>query len=160
MSHDLIIPKYSLVETKVGDYAEEIAQLYCKTISVNHINEHEGFNNMLANVLHHQRSNIAAVTACVDYDDSLIGAVSYGFYRDYEPNHGRIFKIAVQPEHQRGGVGRELLSYAESCLTVMGAIAIELNAKQAAIDFYKKAGYEMPEGQSEPYHFFKSLLLP
>ncbi|MCL2280436.1 GNAT family N-acetyltransferase, partial [Candidatus Saccharibacteria bacterium] len=114
MDCDLIIPKYSLLDTKRGEYAEEIAQLYCETIDMNRVKKQEEFENMFAQVLYYQVSNLT--TACVDWDNNLIGAISYGFYRDCEPTCGRVFKIAVQPQYQRGGVGRELLSYAESCL--------------------------------------------
>lgn len=57
----------------------------------------------------------------------------------------RVFKIrqmAVEPDWQGQGVGRQLLIFAEEFLRELGAFTLFLHARKPVIGFYEKLGYE------------------
>jgi GNAT superfamily N-acetyltransferase len=149
MSCDFVIPKFSLIEDEREQQKHfgEIAALYYDNITdpddifKNEEHRQKEIDAGVAKIIRDEENPRRFLTACVDYYEELIGAVSYGFYKDYEPEVGRIFRIAVKPEHQRGGVGYELLSRAEFMLEDMGARAIELASTPLAVEFYRKMGY-------------------
>lgn len=61
-------------------------------------------------------------------------------------NQVRLRQMAVLPEHQSKGLGRELLQFAERCLLGHGVERIELHARTTAVEFYQKQGYRI-EGE-------------
>ena len=54
---------------------------------------------------------------------------------------GKIRQMAVEPERQEEGLGRELLEYVEAQLRDEGVGRFELNAREHARGFYEKLGY-------------------
>ena len=58
--------------------------------------------------------------------------------------HGRIKmrQVAVLQNEQRQGVGRQLVAFAEQYASENGFCEMQLHARQVAMDFYCKLGYE------------------
>lgn len=59
----------------------------------------------------------------------------------HEPGHWQIRQMAVRPERQRTGLGRQLLVAVEAFLRESGATHLHLHARDHAIDFYARLGY-------------------
>ncbi|MES3008753.1 MAG: GNAT family N-acetyltransferase [Pseudomonadota bacterium] len=53
----------------------------------------------------------------------------------------KLRQMAVCPQHQGRGLGRQLLKFAEDTLRQRGFQRIEMSARQSAIGFYEKIGY-------------------
>jgi ribosomal protein S18 acetylase RimI-like enzyme len=73
-------------------------------------------------------------------DDHVIASVMAG----YEGHRGWINYLAVDPDHQRCGYGREMMAVAERFLSAAGCpkVALLLRANNAAVaSFYHKRGY-------------------
>ncbi|KAH8807898.1 acyl-CoA N-acyltransferase [Xylogone sp. PMI_703] len=78
---------------------------------------------------------------------------------------GRLSMIAVDDRYQRGGVGRQVLAYAEDyCQRTWGAKKFSLNAlstRKALIEWYMRRGYQ-DTGDRTPFprERFSNLALP
>lgn len=55
---------------------------------------------------------------------------------------GRLYQMAIAPEWQRRGVGRRLVRRLEELLRARGVREVTLHARDAAVDFYRRLGYE------------------
>lgn len=78
---------------------------------------------------------------------------------------GRLSMIAVDQSYQQGGVGRQVLEYAEEyCRQKWGVKRFSLNAlstRKALIEWYMRRGYEKTGGTSAfPRERFAELTLP
>lgn len=62
--------------------------------------------------------------------------------RELGDGYVKLRQMAVEPERQGSGVGRELLERVEELLWKDGVKQIELNARDVAVGFYAKQGYE------------------
>jgi ribosomal protein S18 acetylase RimI-like enzyme len=74
----------------------------------------------------------------------VVGSVMAG----YEGHRGWINYLAVAPELQRSGLGRELMDHAEARLLDAGCPKINLQvrgANRAVIDFYQRLGYRIDD---------------
>lgn len=58
-------------------------------------------------------------------------------------------QVAVAPEWQGKGVGRQMVAFAERCAKDTGAGQIVLHARKTAVPFYEKLGYCK---QGEPFY--------
>jgi len=65
-----------------------------------------------------------------------------------DKHHGLLKQMAVDPQNQGQRLGKQLIAEAEQYLTTQGMKQLELSARQQAIGFYQKLGYQ-PIG--EPY---------
>ncbi|KAJ5612278.1 acyl-CoA N-acyltransferase [Penicillium lagena] len=80
-------------------------------------------------------------------------------------DRGRLFMLAVDQKAQRGGVGRQVLAYAEDyCQRTWGVTNLGLNAlstRQNLILWYIRRGYRKT-GEETPFprEHFKDLVLP
>lgn len=77
-------------------------------------------------------------------DGAVVGAVLAG----YDGVRGWIYQLAVAPEHQRCGIGRMLLSEAESALLASGCPKVNLQIRSTnaeVLEFYWRCGYETEE---------------
>jgi ribosomal protein S18 acetylase RimI-like enzyme len=77
-------------------------------------------------------------------DGEVVGSVMAG----YEGHRGWINYLAVDPAHQRRGLGRALMAEAERLLRREGAPKINLqvrSANQGVIDFYQRLGYQVDD---------------
>jgi ribosomal protein S18 acetylase RimI-like enzyme len=76
--------------------------------------------------------------------DRLIGSVMFG----YDGHRGWINYLAVHPDHQRRGLGRVLMAEAEERLARLGCPKVNLQVRgsnQAAVEFYRRIGYEIDD---------------
>ena len=77
-------------------------------------------------------------------DGRVIASVMAG----YDGHRGWINYLAVDPDHQRGGHGREIMQHAERLLLAAGCPKINLqirNDNLAAIAFYERIGFQRDE---------------
>jgi GNAT superfamily N-acetyltransferase len=74
----------------------------------------------------------ASVTGCVLFDWSS----------------GRLRAMAVDPRHQRRGLGVELVSRLEREVLSRGVLRVTLHARQSAVPFYERLGYVV---EGEPF---------
>ncbi len=66
----------------------------------------------------------------------------------YEGHRGWINYLAVQPEFQRSGFGRQLMQHAEAALKDIGCPKINLQIRESnnqAIEFYRVLGYQLDQ---------------
>lgn len=74
-------------------------------------------------------------------DNRIIATVMAG----YEGHRGWINYLAVDPDHQRGGIGRRMMDAAESKLRAAGCPKINLQVRRsndAVIEFYERVGFK------------------
>jgi ribosomal protein S18 acetylase RimI-like enzyme len=80
----------------------------------------------------------------LERDDRLIGSVMVG----YEGHRGWINYLAVDPSHQRQGLGRLLMDEAETRLARLGCPKVNLpirGSNRGAVEFYRRLGYTIDE---------------
>ncbi len=73
-------------------------------------------------------------------DGRIVGSVMAG----YEGHRGWINYLGVDPTHQRGGLGRQLMAEAERVLRAAGCPKINLQVRpdnKAAVAFYERLGF-------------------
>ena len=74
-------------------------------------------------------------------DSRVIATVMGG----YEGHRGWVNYLAVDPEHQRNGIGRRMMAAIEGKLLAMGCPKINLQVRtgnQSALNFYERIGYK------------------
>ena len=76
----------------------------------------------------------------VDSVHTIIGVARLQFNSG---NEVQIRYMAVSPEHQRQGVGRSMIGYMENHAMRTGHNDIVLDAREPAVGFYEKLGYEV-----------------
>ncbi|KAJ5950327.1 uncharacterized protein N7479_008740 [Penicillium vulpinum] len=92
----------------------------------------------------------------------LVGAIGAS---KRNANYGRLFRLAVDTSQQRGGIGRQVLTYAEDyCQRTWGVTTMGLDAlsnRQTLISWYLRCGYKTT-GETTPFprEKFKNLALP
>lgn len=77
-------------------------------------------------------------------DGEIIATVMAG----YEGHRGWINYLAVRPDYQRLGFGKQMMEAAEQVLREAGSPKINLQVRSSnvgVIEFYKKIGYKMDE---------------
>ncbi len=62
--------------------------------------------------------------------------------RDLGENVFKLRQMAVEPKRQKAGLGRVLLERVEGLLIGEGVTGFELNARDLAVGFYEKLGYQ------------------
>ena len=64
----------------------------------------------------------------------------------YEGHRGSVNYVAVAPEYQRKGYGKQIMDEAERLLRLAGCAKINLNVRngnESVIEFYKSIGYSL-----------------
>ncbi len=77
-------------------------------------------------------------------DGEIVASVMAG----YEGHRGWLNYVAVDPAHQRQGLGREIVSGAEARLRELGCPKINLQVRtsnRSAIEFYERLGYSVDD---------------
>ncbi|KAJ5852262.1 uncharacterized protein N7529_011647 [Penicillium soppii] len=97
-----------------------------------------------------------------DENEKLVGSIGTS---KRGTNHARIFMLAVDEAQQRGGVGRQLLAYAEDYGSrTWGVTTFGLNAlsnRKQLISWYTRHGYkETGETSPFPRERYEALTLP
>lgn len=89
--------------------------------------------------------------------------IACGRLQENENKIGQIRYMAVAPEYQGKGLGKELLLFLEKSAQEKGFHKVELQARENAVDFYKGNGYTIKEksfllwGIIQHYRMEKSL---
>jgi [ribosomal protein S18]-alanine N-acetyltransferase len=76
--------------------------------------------------------------------DPELGLAAFGLMK-YQEHAAHLLLLAVQPLHQRRGLGRALVGWLEACAGVAGVATIHLEAREgnaAARAFYARLGYQ------------------
>jgi ribosomal protein S18 acetylase RimI-like enzyme len=77
-------------------------------------------------------------------DGTIVACVMAG----YEGHRGWLNYLAVDPAHQRDGLGRAIVAEAEARLLASGCPKVNLQvrtANRAAIEFYERIGYSVDD---------------
>lgn len=75
-------------------------------------------------------------------DDAVVGTVLAG----YDGHRGWLYSVAVDPQHQRQGIGAQLIQHAEQALAQCGCMKINLQIVEANAQvsrFYEALGYSI-----------------
>ena len=78
----------------------------------------------------------------------LDGVVIASVMAGYEGHRGWINYLAVHPQYQRFGIGRQMMDAAESRLRAAGCPKINLQVRtknQGVIEFYKRIGFKIDD---------------
>ena len=78
-----------------------------------------------------------------------VGCASIAPLRENAGESG-IFTVFVDPDHQKRGIGRQLLAAVEADEFFLRAIRIEIAASITAVGFYMKLGYSPKNGIAVP----------
>lgn len=76
-----------------------------------------------------------------DFDGRIVGSVIAA----WDGWRGSLYRLAVAPDHRRGGLGRRLVSKAEERLAEIGAVrsqAIVVESDDQATGFWRASGWE------------------
>ena len=77
-------------------------------------------------------------------DGQIVASVMAG----YEGHRGWLNYVAVDPDHRRKGLGREIIAEAERLLRQMGCPKTNLQVRtsnQGVIEFYRRLGYAVDD---------------
>ncbi|KAJ5360796.1 Acyl-CoA N-acyltransferase [Penicillium concentricum] len=94
--------------------------------------------------------------------NTLVGAIGTS---KRDENYARLFRLAVDTSLQRGGIGRQILEYAEDyCRRTWGVRTVGLDAlscRKSLLAWYLRCGYKMT-GETTPFPREKigDLVLP
>ncbi len=78
--------------------------------------------------------------ACFESSGKMIGCM---ILKPDEPGVFQMRQVAIELEHQGRGAGRLLVEFAEKWAAEMGSNKIILHARDQAMPFYKKLGYQL-----------------
>ena len=76
----------------------------------------------------------------IDTEDTIIGVARLQFNSESE---AQIRYMAVSPAFERNGIGHSMICYMEDLAMRTGHHNMILNARESAVGFYKKLGYEV-----------------
>lgn len=94
-------------------------------------------------------------------DDRLVGCL---FLRPSSVDRIMLKQLAVATTHQRRGIGRQLLRFAEDLARARGFKEIFFHARETAVPFYEKQGYRR-EGErfiefTLPHFLMRKMITP
>ena len=73
------------------------------------------------------------------------GVLAGGIMAGYDGHRGWLYSLAVLPDCRRSGIGSALVEHAESCLSKLGCVKINLHILEEnyeVVSFYEKQGYK------------------
>ncbi len=93
------------------------------------------------------------ITAKLKVDELLFVAVDKGtllgtIMAGYDGHRGWLYSVAVDPQQQKNGIGRQLVEHALASLREHGCAKVNLQIRSGnseVITFYKKLGFETEE---------------
>ena len=97
------------------------------------------WNNPLQDILRKQTDQLGKFVLLVD-GDKLLASMMIG----YDGHRGSVNYLAVLPDYQGQGVGRQLMAYCEDYLAQIGCPKVNICVRDTNIkvlDFYKALGY-------------------
>ncbi|UFJ41704.1 GNAT family N-acetyltransferase [Brevibacillus humidisoli] len=87
----------------------------------------------------HDRAGASAIHFVAYRDDKPVGASRLRFY---DPQTGKVERVAVMESERGTGLGRELMLAMEQTAREEGLTQLKLNAQCHAQRFYEKLGYQ------------------
>jgi N-acetylglutamate synthase-like GNAT family acetyltransferase len=84
----------------------------------------------------------------VEEDGTVVGVVRW---LDHEPGVAWLAHLAVAPECQKRGIGKQLVEAVEREVRALGYTLIDANPRLNASDYFKKLGFAIKE---LPTHYF------
>src|SRR5438445_328450 len=100
----------------------------------------ERLHNEPARIFAEKRDVQPELFFVAEIDGIVAGTVVAG----YDGHRGWLYRVAVDPAHQRHGVGTALVRHAEQALAAMGCPKINLQVRSnnaAVVAFYRKLGW-------------------
>jgi N-acetylglutamate synthase-like GNAT family acetyltransferase len=101
-------------------------------------------------------------------DDFLIGAFENGditgccVLTRHDPGTVQLRQMAVKKDIQAKGVGRKIVEYAEKTAVAGGYSVLMMHARNTALGFYRKCGYEIKGNEfmevTIPHHHMEKVL--
>ena len=110
------------------------------------------YNDPLQDITRFQASDNAQITVALDTQGKLCGTICHG----HDGHRGWIYYLAVDPDHQGAGLGRQLCEAAERWLKDLDIPKIQLMVRASnhkVASFYQAIGYE-----EEPRRVFAKWL--
>jgi ribosomal protein S18 acetylase RimI-like enzyme len=108
------------------------------------------------------RTDAATVSAMLDRDDSTVlvmkhegNVVACVALELLDNSDWYLSLLAVDPEHQKGGLGKQLMAGAERFAVERGALRIKIsviNVREALLAWYERQGY-VRTGAVEPFPY-------
>lgn len=98
------------------------------------------WNNPLDNLRRAVEGSTSTVLARV-IDGNLTATAMVG----HDGHRGWVYYVAVDPEHQSSGVGREMMDASEEWLRAQGTVKVQLmvrESNQPVVEFYEGLDYE------------------
>jgi ribosomal protein S18 acetylase RimI-like enzyme len=86
--------------------------------------------------------------------ENIRGQLLASVYTELRGNHGYVGMLAVNPDHQGGGLGRRLMKAAEERFRAHGCDAVEitvLSLRPELLAIYRRFGFV--ETGTEPFHY-------
>jgi N-acetylglutamate synthase-like GNAT family acetyltransferase len=81
---------------------------------------------------------------------------------DYAPGTIQLRQMAVRQDIQSGGIGKRIVMYAEKFAREKGYSILMMHARNSALGFYKKCGYEVKGNEfievTVPHHYMEKRL--
>jgi len=95
----------------------------------------------------------AVVSAKLKVDELLFVAVEQGtligtVMAGYDGHRGWLYSVAVDPQRQGGGIGRQLVEHAVAALRGRGCIKVNLQVRSgnsAVVAFYRRLGFAVED---------------
>ena len=97
-----------------------------------------------ASVLLDKKLSVDDLIFVAEDNGKLIGTSMAG----YDGHSGWIYSVAVDPQHRRMSIGKQLVVYATQVLNDLGSIKVGLQVgteNSGAIEFYKSIGFEIED---------------
>jgi N-acetylglutamate synthase-like GNAT family acetyltransferase len=101
-------------------------------------------------------------------EDWLIGAfennelIGCCVLTHYDASIIQLRQMAVRQDIQASGIGRRIVAYAEELARKIGYAALMMHARNTALGFYKKCGYEIRGNEfmevTVPHHYMEKKL--
>ncbi|MCR4620481.1 MAG: GNAT family N-acetyltransferase [Clostridiales bacterium] len=137
---------------RAGDESA-VSRMIAKTLSISNAKDYPA--DQIEELI--QRMNPQFISACAsqrhfyvaEEDGAVIGCASIGPFWGKTDESG-IFTVFVDPEHQKLGVGKRLISILEKDEYFLRADRVEIPASITAVGFYMKLGYEPKSGDLVP----------
>lgn len=99
---------------------------------------------------------LSSINAFICQDGEVIAC---GRLQDNGNGLGQIRYMAVHPNYQGKGLGKLIVAKLEEQAKAIGLIALELQARENALEFYKSQGYEVKEPSFKLWDIIQHYLM-
>jgi ribosomal protein S18 acetylase RimI-like enzyme len=123
-----------IIEFDNGRHRDQVIALWQEIFGYKDARNHPGF------VIDKKISVKDGLFFVATHRDLVVGTVMSG----YDGHRGWIYSMAIHPKYQNKGIGSDLLAHAESLLSSLGCVKINLQIlhdNEAVQRFYEANGY-------------------